>query len=229
MKNPPEAIGTPSFLREEAGLRYSIAHQDFSDAIVDVLSLAFAREPMSAAVGLSSAQLRSLVASFVPECTTNGLSVIATPVDEPSMLAGVFICRDFKSPLPDGLLDEVPQFGPIAQALGTVDEAYESAIPPLTLGEAVDLWMVGVAPGDQFTNRGIATNLFRLCTDVACERGFRRCVTECTGHYSQAAARKAGLKERTHLAYRDFRFEGRATFAGIQPPHTGIILFEKEF
>jgi len=229
MKNPPEAIGTPGFLREEAGFRYSIAHQDFSDAIVDVLSLAFARESMCAALGLSAPQLRPLVASFVPECTTNGLSVIATPVDEPSMLAGVFICRDFKSPLPDGLLDDVPQFGPIACALGTVDEEYESTIPPLTLGEAVDLWMVGVAPGDKFTNRGIATNLFRLCTDIACERGFRRCVTECTGHYSQAAARKAGLKERTHLAYRDFRFEERAIFAGIRPPHTGIILFDKEF
>jgi hypothetical protein len=45
-------------------------------------------------------QLRPLVASFVPECTTNGLSVIATPVDEPSTLAGALICRDFKSPLP---------------------------------------------------------------------------------------------------------------------------------
>jgi ribosomal protein S18 acetylase RimI-like enzyme len=122
------------------------------------------------------------------------LSVIATPMGAPSTLAGVFICRDFKSPLPDGVLDDVPQFGSIADALGTVDEAYESTIPPLALGEAVDLWMVGVAPSDQFTNRGIATNLFRLCTDVARERGFRRCVSECTGHYSQAAARKAGLK-----------------------------------
>jgi len=226
MKNPPEAIGTPGFLHEEAGFRYSIAHQDFNDRIVNVLSLAFAREPMSAAVGLSAPQLRPLVARFVPECTTNDLSVIATPVDEPSTLAGIFICRDFKSPLPDGVLDDVPQFRPIADALRTVDEAYESRIPRLALGDAVDLWMVGVAPGDQFTNRGIATNLFRL---VARERGFRRCVTECTGHYSQAAARKAGLKERARLAYRDFRFEGRAIFAGIQPPHTGIILFEKEF
>jgi hypothetical protein len=149
MKNPTEAIGT-GFLYEEAGFRYSIAHQDFSDAIVEVLSLAFAREPVCAALGLSAAQLRPLVVSFVPECTTNGLSIIATPLDEHSTLAGVFICRDFKSPLPDGLLDDVPQFGPIAHALGTVDEAYESRIAPLTLGEAVDLWMVGV--GDQFQN-----------------------------------------------------------------------------
>ena len=131
MKNPPEAIGTPSVLHEEAGFRYSIAHQDFSDAIVDALSLAFSREPMSAAAGLSASQIRPWVACFVPECTTNGLSVIATPLDEPSTLAGIFTCRDFKSPLPDGVLDDVPQFGPIAGALQTVDEAYESTIPPL--------------------------------------------------------------------------------------------------
>jgi hypothetical protein len=93
-----DSYGTASFLHEEASFRYSIAHQDFSDAIVDVLSLAFACESMCAAVGLSASQLRPLVASFVPECTTNGLSDIATPVDDPSTLAGVFICRDFKSP-----------------------------------------------------------------------------------------------------------------------------------
>jgi hypothetical protein len=77
MNNSPEAIGTRSFLHEEAGFRYSIAHQDFSDAIVDVLSLAFAREPMSAALGLSATQLRPLVACFVPECTTNGHSFLS--------------------------------------------------------------------------------------------------------------------------------------------------------
>jgi hypothetical protein len=31
------------------------------------------------------------------------------------------------------------------------------------------------------------------------------------------------------LAYRDFRFEGRAVFAEIKPPPTDVILFEREF
>jgi hypothetical protein len=26
-----------------------------------------------------------------------------------------------------------------------------------------------------------------------------------------------------------FRFEGRAVFAGIEPPHTHVIVFEREF
>ena len=45
----------------------------------------------------------------------------------------------------------------------------------------------------------------------------------------QTAARKAGFMECERLAYRDFRFHGRAVFAGIEPPHTDVILFEREF
>ena len=54
-------------------------------------------------------------------------------------------------------------------------------------------------------------------------------MTECTGHYSQTAARKNGFQERARLAYRDFRFEGRAVFAEIEPSHTHVILFERQF
>ena len=54
-------------------------------------------------------------------------------------------------------------------------------------------------------------------------------VTECTGHYSQTAARKAGFQERARLTYRDFRFDGRAVFADIEPPHLHVILYEREF
>ena len=218
-----------SFLYEEGGFGYAVATEEVGDAIVAVLSESFSREPMSAALGLSPRDLAPLVARFIPECTTNGLSVIAVPVDDPDTLAGVFICRDFKSPLPRGVPEEFPWFRPIVEALVTVDEAYEEKRVGLTLGEAVDLWMVGVPPGSRFAKRGIASTLFRVSTDLGRKRGFKRCVTECTGHYSQTAARKAGFQERAHLAYRDFRSEGRAGFAEIEPPHTHVILFEQEF
>jgi hypothetical protein len=89
--------------------------------------------------------------------------------------------------------------------------------------------MVGVPPGSQFANRGIGTTLFRVSTELGRKRGFKRGVTECTGHYSQAAARKIGFQERARLTYRDFRFEGRPVFANIEPPHTDLILFERQF
>lgn len=216
-------------LHEENGFRYTIATEKFSDAIVAVLSESFSREPMSAALGLSAIDLSFFVARFMPECTTNGLSVVAAPVDDPNTLAGVFINRDFKSQLPEGVPNEFPWFSPIGEALMTVDEAYEAEHPGLTLGEAVDLWMVGVQSDNPFARKGIASTLFRVSADLARSRGFKRCVTECTGQYSQTAARKNGFQERARLAYRDFRFEGRAVFASIEPPHTHVILFEREF
>lgn len=218
-----------SFLHEENGFRYIVATEKFTGAMVQVLSESFAREPMSAALGLSVQQLAPMVARFTPECTTNGLSVLALPVDDENTVAGVFICRDFKSPLPFAVPDEFPWFLPIGQMLGAVDEAYESEQPELKLGDAVDLWMVGVQPGGRFARKGIATNLFRVSADLARKRRFKRCVSECTGHYSQTAARKSGFKERARISYKDFRFNGQAVFAGIEPPHTHVIFFEREF
>lgn len=87
--------------------------------------------------------------------------------------------------------------------------------------------MVGVEP--RFARKGIAGTLFRVATELAKGKGFKRCVTECTGHYSQQGARNAGFQEVTTLAYQDFRFEGQAVFSSIQAPHTHIALFEKRF
>lgn len=214
-------------LQEEDGVRYSIATPAWQEQIVTVLSESFCREPMGLALGVSASDLAPLIERFMPECMTNGLSAIAVPEDEPRTLAGVFISRDFKSPLPDGVPDEFPWFLPIGEALRTVDEEYEAQHPELGLGDAVDLWMVGVA-APRFIRRGIAKRLFRVCSDLGRDGGFRRCVTECTGHYSQAAARRAGFKEVARLGYRDFRFRGKPIFAEIGAPHTHLVLYEKD-
>lgn len=105
---------------------------------------------------------RPLVARFIPEWTTNGLSVIARPRDHSETLAGAFICRDFKSPLPAGVPRDFPWLTPTAEALMKRDGVNEAKRPGLVLGE-------------------------------------------------------------------DFRFQGRAVFAGVEPPHTDLILFEREF
>jgi ribosomal protein S18 acetylase RimI-like enzyme len=125
------------------------------------------------------------------------------------------------------MLADFHWFAPVAELLGAVDAAYEAQRPGLGIGDAVDLWMVGL--DRRFAQRGIASTLFRVAAGIPRARGFRRVVTECTGHFSQTAARKAGLEERARIAYRDFRFEGRAVFATVEPPHTHTILFECEF
>ena len=69
------------FSLQEQGIRYAIANEKFGAAIIDLLSECFSREPMSAALGLSARDLASLIARFIPECTTKGLSVVAIPAD----------------------------------------------------------------------------------------------------------------------------------------------------
>ena len=85
------------------GFLYSIATGARREQIVGVLSESFSREPMGLALGVSASDLAPLIERFMPECTSNGLSVIAVPEDEPETVAGVFISRDFKSPLPEGI------------------------------------------------------------------------------------------------------------------------------
>src|SRR5262245_51239081 len=110
-------------------ISYVVATPAHRSAIVELLGESFCREPMSSALGLTAAQLGSLVETFMPECTSNGLSIVAVPDEEPTTIAGALICRDFKGPLPDGVPDAFTWFFPIAEALMTVDGEYEKQRP----------------------------------------------------------------------------------------------------
>ena len=175
----PEVLSP--LLLEAQGIRYAIANETFGGAIIELLSECFSREPMSAALGLSARDLAPLVARFVPESTTNGLSVIAMPADHSEILAGAFICRDFKSPPPAGVPGDFPWFSPIAEAVMTIDDAYEAKRPALVLGEAEDLWMVGVRPSAQFARQGIARPSFALGRRSVAKRNCKRCVKSALG------------------------------------------------
>lgn len=225
ISEPAHAIVSDT-LHEEGGIRYLNASDVPSDRIVRLLSESFSREPMALALGASARDLAPFITRFMPECRSNGLSVVGVHDDDPDTVVAAFLSRDFKSPLPEGIPEEFPWFLPVGQALMSVGEAYEARHPHLKRGEVADLWMVGT--DTRFALRGIASRLFRLCMRLARERGFKRCVTECTGHYSQTAARRAGFEEVTRLAYRDFRFDGQALFAGIPLPHTHLAFYERK-
>jgi hypothetical protein len=214
-----------TFLTEKEGLRYSIATPEWQDRMVRILAEGFCREPMATALSARPEQMSQMAELFVPECASNGLSVIATPVHEPQALAGVFICRDFKAPAP-AAMEKLDWLMPAMMALMAVDEEYERGRPALAAGDAVDLWMVAVDA--RFTGRRISNVLFDLCPGLAKQQGYKLCVTECTGHFSQSAARRAGFREAARLAYADYRFDGQALFADIPAPHSHLVLFEKD-
>jgi hypothetical protein len=218
---------TSDVLHEEDGILYVVAAQRHHPSIVRLLSESFCREPMSTVLNASPGDLAPIVERFMPECLGNRLSVAAIPVDAPDTIAGVLISRDFKLPMPEGVPDAFEWFLPIGQALITVDQEYERKRPDLKIGEALDLWMLGVDSA-RFGQRGIGTRLIQLSSDLARTQRFVRCVAECTGHYSQAAAQRSGFQEAARLAYADFMYEGRPVFAQVPSPHTHLVLYEKE-
>src|SRR5262249_55059189 len=90
-------------LHREQGFIYRIAREEHAGAINRLLGASFFHEPMGRAIGLTEKDWYDFSAFFMPECTTNGLSVIAVPKGSPDELAGVFINRDFKALLPPPL------------------------------------------------------------------------------------------------------------------------------
>jgi ribosomal protein S18 acetylase RimI-like enzyme len=216
-------------LYRQHGFSYRVAREEHGKAMARLLGASFAHEPMAKALGLTAQELEDFAGRFMPECTTNELSVIAVPEEAPHQIAGVFMNRDFKAPLPAGIPDEFPRFGPIIHALVSVDEAYEAQVPGLQQGQAVDLWMVGVEPSGRYARRGIARNLFQVSSDLVRDRGYQRCVTECTGNFSQRAAVAAGFQEKARVLYKELLFEGRPVFASIPEPHVKVVLYERLF
>ncbi len=216
-------------LHREQGFIYRIANEEHAGAINRLLGASFFHEPMGQALGLTEKDWYDFSAFFMRECTTNGLSVIAVHEDSPDELAGVFINRDFKAPLPPGFPEALPRFNPIVDALVSIDNEYEAQRPGLQPGQVMDLWMVGVTPGGRYAKKGIASTLFQVSVELARQRGFQRCVVECTGHFSQRGALKSGFQEMARVIYKDYRFEGRPVFASIPEPHVKFALYERVF
>jgi hypothetical protein len=213
-------------LHRQDGLRYLLARPENGPAIARILARSFVHEPMSRAVGLSQSTLTRILECFVPQCTANGLSVIAVPEDNLRAVAGVFINHDFRDDLPPGFPDHFPAFRPIADALLNINSQYERRRPGLERGQAMCLSWGAVDPEGPFARRGIAKVLFRISVELARRHGFERCVAECTGHYSQRAARRAGFRPMARLRYRDQLFEGRPVFRSIDAPHAELVFLE---
>ena len=219
-------MSTPTVLHRDQGIRYQIADERWAPQVTARIGDSFASEPMTASLGATAADFGALAARFIPECLSNQLSVVAVSLKKSERVAGALINRDFKSPMPAGVPSDFSWFVPMVEALTIIDSAYEAKKPTRDKGETIDFWMLAV-DAERFGRRGIGGTLLRLSTEVARQRGFRRGVAECTGHYSQSAARKAGFAEMASVAYSDFTYQGKKVFAGIPAPHTHLMFFEK--
>ena len=208
-----------------SGVTFRAAVPDDAAAVAPFVGKNFVDEPMGACLGATAADWTVFASIFADECCSNGTSVVG--VDAHGRLACALLTRDFKSPLPDDFQERLPKYAPLLDALGTLDAVYESAHPGAGLGDSLDLWMVTVDRDGEFAGKGLATTLVTLAVNLARARGFRWCVTECTGRFSQQAVLRNGFRELSHIAYKDFVYQGTAVFASIPAPHLTFGIYER--
>lgn len=204
---------------------FEVVGQDNWQDAAELVARVFARdEPLVRFLGITEQEMLQFTLQYYPKIATEGLSIIARDVASRAVV-GARISEDLAIEPPDDLITELsPKFDPLFACLEQVGAAYFDQYRPQP-GECAHMFMVAVADG--YTNMGIAPRMNRLFFDLARERGFRRLVTEPTGNISQHVLRdKMGFNVLARLAYRDFEFDGRKVFAGIEG-HEYAMLMEK--
>jgi ribosomal protein S18 acetylase RimI-like enzyme len=210
-------------LRETQGVRYSLIEPEDVDEMALLLAEAFSKyEPMARVSGYSERELADFVKLFGPLATREQLTPIARDMASGRMM-GAFLSEDFASSAPEGFDQLSDRFRPTLTMLARLDDEYREG-KVIVPGRYLHLFMIGV--DHAFTGRDVGQNLLACCLENAIRRGYVMAVTEATGTVSQSIFRKAGFTERLRVEYKEYVFEGRRVFEGIEE-HVGTLLMDK--
>ncbi len=203
------------------GMEYGRLRSSDTDAVVGLLAKVFsATEPPAVAMGLTVADFEKFVGQLCPRTTAEGLTIVARDLDR-GQIAGVMLTDDFGvlSELTTGSLNE--KFLPILAMLDSLDEQYRRC-RTIVAGQYLHLFMLAV--DERLAKRGIAQRLVAACLENGHQKGYMHAVTEATGVVSQHVFRKLGFTERHRVSYQEYRYEGRAVFAGIRDHEAAILM-----
>lgn len=207
-----------------AGIEYGVAETEDIGELAHVLGQSFSRhEPPAVALGLSASQIGELVAAFGPKASDERLSVIARSVATQKAI-GALLVEDFATPPPDGLDPLVPMVEPVLALLDQLEGAYRK-IRSIDAGGYLHLFMIGVL--DDWTGRGIAQEMVRMCLTNGATKGYRTAFAETTGTISRHVFGKLGFSELFFINYQEFEFGGKYPFSSIRE-HEGCTLMERE-
>lgn len=89
-------------------------------------------------------------------------------------------------------------------------------------------YSIGVSVRPQFTQRGIARQIYRETEELLAQRGFLGLIMHCTNAYTTDICRQLGYREVASLGYDAARDPaGRFPFREVPPPHRAMTLFER--
>lgn len=211
-------------LKEIETIRYGICETSDVDEIITLLADVFPRmDPPAVAMGLTAPEFATFVRLFASRAIEENTTIIARSMDT-GEIAGALLTEDSGSPMPDGMERLSKKFDPIFGILGELEVEYRAG-RSIPMGDCLHLFLLGVA--SNYGGHGVAQNLVTTCLHNGAKRGYRRAVTEATNSVSQHIFGKLEFKNRVQRTYRDYMFEGKTPFAGIQG-HLGPVLMERD-
>jgi len=170
------------------------------------------REPMTARLGVSSADIRPFIAalSMVAVRERTGIVAVHRATDT---LVGFALAKDFTTALDFELNEKIAA---IFDLLERVDaRASSSLAAPISNRDVLHMLMVGTsyprerrrrASGD--AREPLALAMTRALVATAAAQGYRRCVGECTNARSARVARALGARLIAEVRYDDYIFPG---------------------
>lgn len=202
---------------------YRVATVADTEEIINLLARVFSEsEPPAVAMGLTFGDMKQFLRLITPEIVSILLTVIAREKGS-GELAGALLTDDFALS-PQFELDQISsRFAPVFSMLEELDERFRAG-RTISPGEYMHLFMLGV--NARFTGAGIAKSMVEACLENGLHKRYRTAVTEATGKISQRVFQKNGFVERFAVAYRDFKYEGKAVFASIKE-HDRAMLMER--
>lgn len=197
---------------EIEGIRYSVCQPTEVPEVIAVLARSFSRhDPPAVALGLTEDDFRAYLAFVTAKAGKDRLTIVARDVATTEM-AGAVSTEDAGAPIQLDLDTLSPRFGPIYELFGELD-AVIGDTEPIEPGTTLHVFMLGV--DERFAGRGIAQQLVEASLANAVTLGYRTAVSEATNLVSQHIFAKLGFVTRAKASYRDYRRDGRATFASI--------------
>jgi len=191
---------------------------------VDLLADAFCeRDPIEAALGITTDDFRSMAQHEVSHALTDGLSVVAVAADTGNIL-GTMIAGDACTTSPAGDYAAQHKFRPVAALINSLTSAYLSK-QAFSHGDSIYLFMLAVGPSNE--GRGLGRALLVESLAQAQAKGYRSAFAAVTNLASHHVLARQGFADLASTRYEDFDYEGEAVFASIRR-HPCVTLVEKQ-
>lgn len=216
-------------LFREGRLVYKVLTPEQRDPALMVLARAFVSEPVVSALGEADPKYKvdlqqwvEFVDYWMDHCSSNGLSVYALD-EESHRIAGVFIVRDlfyFPPGFEEKYRDPKNNLTPWMNFLWDLDRMAGEAFAPLakpSLGEAVDLWFLGVHP--DYRGLGVANHLIRGIVPLIKRAGYKYGTVEATSAFTSKAATVNGFTPVVSVDAKDWLWQGKPFYTYANDPH----------